>query len=260
MYESENAACSQCIVYDRTLKDDDAVSPDWTADQRENDRREREASRIGMLPDDEQQAAIDAEVIKQEAYDSQLRPRQTTLDEALASRVLPPPHNSGLQSTPNITGMFKCDYPGCTATPFQTQYLLKYISSSKSLILTNERSAHTNVHSSNRPHYCPVADCPRGEGGKGFKRKNEMIRHGLVHQSPGYICPFCPDREHKYPRPDNLERYVKIKPTLSLQKPLTDFLLLVMYVCIIQTKTKTTLNFETYWHNILRLEAVDAEG
>ena len=90
MYESENAACSQCIVYDRTLKDDDAVSPDWTADQRENDRREREASRIGMLPDDEQQAAIDAEVIKQEAYDSQLRPRQTTLDEALASRVLPP--------------------------------------------------------------------------------------------------------------------------------------------------------------------------
>ena len=33
-----------------------------------------------------------------------------------------------------------------------------------------------------------------------------MIRHGLVHQSPGYICPYCPEREHKYPRPDNLQR------------------------------------------------------
>jgi hypothetical protein len=69
-------------------------------------------------------------------------------------------------------------------------------------------SSHTNVHSQIRPHYCPIAGCPRSEGGKGFKRKNEMIRHGLVHQSPGYVCPFCPDREHKYPRPDNLQRYV----------------------------------------------------
>ena len=73
------------------------------------------------------------------------------------------------------------------------------------------RSSHLNVHSQNRPHYCPVKDCNRSEGGKGFKRKNEMIRHGLVHQSPGYICPFCPEGEHKYPRPDNLQRYVPRK-------------------------------------------------
>jgi hypothetical protein len=33
-----------------------------------------------------------------------------------------------------------------------------------------------------------------------------MIRHGLVHESPGYVCPFCPDRDHRYPRPDNLQR------------------------------------------------------
>ena len=46
---------------------------------------------------------------------------------------------------------------------------------------------------------------------------------------------------------------------LLLQKLLTDFLMLVMYVCIIQTKTKTTLNFGKYWHNALRVEAVDAE-
>lgn len=88
-------------------------------------------------------------------------------------------------------GVFRCTYPGCTAQSFQTQYLL---------------NSHANVHTSNRPHYCPVKDCPRAEGGKGFKRKNEMIRHGLIHDSPGYVCPFCPDREHKYPRPDNIQR------------------------------------------------------
>ena len=95
-----------------------------------------------------------------------------------------------------IGAVYECKFSGCTAAPFQTQYLL---------------NSHANIHSSARPHYCPVAGCPRGEGGKGFKRKNEMIRHTLVHDSPGYICPFCPDREHKYPRPDQLQRYVSLK-------------------------------------------------
>ncbi|KAI1384661.1 uncharacterized protein F4822DRAFT_433204 [Hypoxylon trugodes] len=92
-------------------------------------------------------------------------------------------------------GAFVCTVSGCNAPPFQTQYLL---------------NSHANVHSSARPHYCSVKGCPRSEGGKGFKRKNEMIRHGLVHDSPGYVCPFCPDREHKYPRPDNLQRHVRV--------------------------------------------------
>ncbi|PNY24192.1 Uncharacterized protein TCAP_05866 [Tolypocladium capitatum] len=92
-------------------------------------------------------------------------------------------------------GVYICSVSGCTAPPFQTQYLL---------------NSHANVHSSARPHYCPVKGCSRSEGGKGFKRKNEMIRHGLVHDSPGYVCPFCPDREHKYPRPDNLQRHVRV--------------------------------------------------
>lgn len=92
-------------------------------------------------------------------------------------------------------GTFVCTFPGCPAPPFHTQYLL---------------NSHANVHSSSRPWYCSVKNCPRSEGGKGFKRKNEMIRHGLVHESPGYICPFCPDREHKYPRPDNLQRHVRV--------------------------------------------------
>ncbi|KAH8909713.1 hypothetical protein BR93DRAFT_408015 [Coniochaeta sp. PMI_546] len=92
------------------------------------------------------------------------------------------------------TGVYICTWTNCNAAPFQTQYLL---------------NSHANVHSSARPHFCPVKGCPRSEGGKGFKRKNEMIRHGLVHASPGYVCPFCPDKEHKYPRPDNLQRYVE---------------------------------------------------
>ncbi|KPM46201.1 hypothetical protein AK830_g290 [Neonectria ditissima] len=99
-------------------------------------------------------------------------------------------------------GAYVCTFGGCTAPAFQTQYLL---------------NSHANVHSSARPHYCPVRGCPRSEGGKGFKRKNEMIRHGLVHDSPGYVCPFCPDREHKYPRPDNLQRYDGDRP---ISKPL----------------------------------------
>ncbi|KAF2003901.1 hypothetical protein P154DRAFT_428059 [Amniculicola lignicola CBS 123094] len=124
------------------------------------------------------------------------RTHRMSIDD-VTSRTLPlpnpPPHIGHIP--PHGSGGFKCDYPSCTAPPFQTQYLL---------------NSHANVHSQSRPHYCPVASCPRGEGGKGFKRKNEMIRHGLVHQSPGYVCPFCPDREHKYPRPDNLQRHVRV--------------------------------------------------
>ena len=64
------------------------------------------------------------------------------------------------------------------------------------------------MHSLDRPHFCPVDGCPRAS--VGFKRKNEMKRHGLVHASPGYECPFCQDRAHRYPRPDNLQRHVRV--------------------------------------------------
>ncbi|KAJ9614027.1 hypothetical protein H2200_002163 [Cladophialophora chaetospira] len=105
-----------------------------------------------------------------------------------------PPPNDGSESARFASGNYKCTYHACTAAPFQTQYLL---------------NSHMNVHSNSRTHFCPVKNCPRGPGGQGFKRKNEMIRHGLVHTSPGYICPFCPDQQHKYPRPDNLQRHVR---------------------------------------------------
>ena len=76
-------------------------------------------------------------------------------------------------------------------------------------------SSHTKSHWPNRPYYCSVSWCPRSEGGgKGFKRKNEMISHGFLHESPGYLCPFCPELEHKYPRLDSLQRYTV---TLSVE-------------------------------------------
>lgn len=86
---------------------------------------------------------------------------------------------------------FACEFAGCNAAPFRTQFMLNF---------------HAKVHSSERPHYCAVHGCPRGKGGKGFKRKNEMIRHSLTHESPGYVCPFCSDSTREYARADNLQR------------------------------------------------------
>ncbi|CAL5872880.1 uncharacterized protein PFLUO_LOCUS7149 [Penicillium psychrofluorescens] len=125
-------------------------------------------------------------------------------------------------------GNYKCHHLGCTAPPFQTQYLL---------------NSHANVHSQDRPHFCPVENCPRAIGGKGFKRKNEMMRHGLVHNSPGYVCPFCLDQQHKYPRPDNLQRY-------AIPLPRVVHFMLIFYQdtfeSITSTRAKTIPSYEMY--------------
>ncbi|OCL08506.1 hypothetical protein AOQ84DRAFT_39099 [Glonium stellatum] len=96
-------------------------------------------------------------------------------------------------SVPPDFGSFKRNFPGCTATPFQTQHLL---------------NSHANVHSQSQTHYCPVTACPRAESGKGFKQKNELMRHVLDHRSLGYWCPFRPDRGHKFLRTDYLMRHI----------------------------------------------------
>lgn len=49
--------------------------------------------------------------------------RMSTDDPSL--RVLPPPHVSIQHVPPHGLGGFKCEFPGCNAAPFQTQYLLK---------------------------------------------------------------------------------------------------------------------------------------
>ncbi|KPM44906.1 hypothetical protein AK830_g1642 [Neonectria ditissima] len=93
-------------------------------------------------------------------------------------------------TSPRI-GAYTCTFSGCTAPAFQTQYLL---------------DSHANVHSQARPHYCPVTGCPRSEGGKGFKRKNELIRHRLiVHEAHGHVCPFRHRRMVKYARRHELD-------------------------------------------------------
>jgi hypothetical protein len=72
------------------------------------------------------------------------RQRVLSIDGALASRQLPPPIGSGIQIQQNITGSYKCDTPGCTAAPFQTQYLLKYAQMFEPLrICANLHPAHT---------------------------------------------------------------------------------------------------------------------
>jgi hypothetical protein len=104
-------------------------------------------------------------------------------------------------------GYFQCLVPGCNAAPFQTQ-----VSSSEMQVCSDSNmvkyllNSHTIVHSSNRPHFCSVHGCPRSQGGRGFKRKSELVRHQRVHDSRAYICPFCPDGEEKYLMPDNLQR------------------------------------------------------
>ena len=79
-----------------------------------------------------------------------------------------------------------------------------------------------------------------------------MIRHGLVHASPGYVCPFCPDREHKYPRPDNLQRYESetnsgfgiVKLTMSVGIGTFEFIILI--------KIKRIHNYERSLHKGLK--------
>lgn len=66
-------------------------------------------------------------------------------------------------------------------------------------------SSHTLTHSSTRPYVCPIIGCPRNK--TGFKRKNEMTRHGLLHGSREYRCPFCPKEDcRRFARPDGLLR------------------------------------------------------
>ncbi|KAL3588090.1 hypothetical protein FPOAC2_13989 [Fusarium poae] len=101
----------------------------------------------------------------------------------------------GTTHSQHISDPYTCTVPGCNASPFRTQYLL---------------NSHMNVHSPRRPHYCSVKGCLRSEGGTGFKRKNELKRHGLVHETPGYKCPYCPYAERNYPRPDGLQRHVRV--------------------------------------------------
>lgn len=49
--------------------------------------------------------------------------------DGMAQPQLPPPH--GLPQTAMMNAGFRCDWPGCTAYPFQTQYLLRFVCSNQ---------------------------------------------------------------------------------------------------------------------------------
>ncbi|EXK26541.1 hypothetical protein FOMG_16866 [Fusarium oxysporum f. sp. melonis 26406] len=109
-----------------------------------------------------------------------------------------PDHMSidGVANPEHISASYRCTHSGCNAGPFRRPF---------------ELTSHMTVHSSERLYYCQVQGCSRREAGKGFKRKNELKRHGSTHNPPGYCCPFCPVGrvKRKYPRPDNLTRHVR---------------------------------------------------
>ncbi|OAQ63779.1 zinc finger, c2H2 type domain-containing protein [Purpureocillium lilacinum] len=95
-----------------------------------------------------------------------------------------PTLNNAASDTESLGTAFVCSFNGCTARPFGTQALL---------------DSHAVVHSSTRPFHCSVKDCSRS-----FKRKIDLTKHGWVHNSSGYSCPFCTDKKREFYRPDNL--------------------------------------------------------
>ncbi|KAI0398013.1 hypothetical protein F5Y17DRAFT_464414 [Xylariaceae sp. FL0594] len=173
-------------------------------DQRENARREAARSEIEGLTGPaklkaqqyESSRIFDYEEIRKARLNSYFEPGTGSITSAASALENNSSKSTSIRNaTPSQRGNFRCHFPGCTAQPFYTQYLL---------------NSHAKVHSSVPLLYCPIEGCPRSQGGSGFHRSSELIRHGLVHDSPGYICPFCPDQEHKYPRPDNLLRHVRV--------------------------------------------------
>lgn len=189
-YSQPQASPVSSTFSETSLKESHGRSQDATSMSPPR-KHERQFYPSRRAPQSEDLTPVSAESHQSTTVSTETPSTADTMSTEGTRPILPP-----LSGGPYMGGgVFRCEHPGCTAVSFQTQYLL---------------NSHANVHSQNRPHYCPVKDCSRSEGGKGFKRKNEMIRHGLVHRSPGYICPFCPEREHKYPRPDNLQRHVRV--------------------------------------------------
>ncbi|OAP54614.1 hypothetical protein AYL99_11062 [Fonsecaea erecta] len=114
---------------------------------------ESELSELTELESD-----FDSEHEAESAPPSKSHPRRPSVSQSKSQPELAPNPPAGHRFS---LGPYKCTYEGCNAPPFSTQYLL---------------NSHMNVHSNMRTHFCPVKDCPRGYGGLGFKRKNEMIR------------------------------------------------------------------------------------
>ncbi|KAI1170120.1 hypothetical protein F4777DRAFT_595490 [Nemania sp. FL0916] len=163
-------------------------------DQRENARREAAWSEIKKLTGLTKLRAEDDEAARilkfEERRKSRLKSNSTSA--AIAN-------SAGGTSADNTTrsqdDTFVCTFQSCTEK-FQTQYLL---------------NAHATVHSSERPHFCPVRGCPRDrKGDKGFKQRSGVVRHyEFYHVLLKYACPFCSSSKRGYTRRDHLKHHVR---------------------------------------------------
>ncbi|KAH6889367.1 hypothetical protein B0T10DRAFT_487861 [Thelonectria olida] len=73
----------------------------------------------------------------------------------------------------------------------------------------NQFDSHAIVDQTNLPYSCSVIGCVRWEQGNGFRTKNELILHGLFHDSRGLRCPFCPNQGLEHSTPDEFIRHLK---------------------------------------------------
>ena len=97
----------------RPVQDPTSMSPPGKPNQPQNPN--------GRTPQSEESAPLSAESYTSTGtFSSGASPNGDKIDGN--QRILPP-----LGSGPLVTGIFKCDHPGCTAPPFQTQYLLKWV-------------------------------------------------------------------------------------------------------------------------------------
>ena len=95
----------------RLAQDPTSMSPPGKPSQPQNPN--------GRTPQSEESAPLSAESYTSTGtFSSGASPNGDKIDGS--QRILPP-----LGGGPLITGIFKCDHPGCTTPPFQTQYLLK---------------------------------------------------------------------------------------------------------------------------------------
>lgn len=92
------------------------------------------------------------------------------------------------------TALHYCTTVDCDAGPFKHKIDLE---------------SHEETHTFERQHQCPFPGCLRGMKGKGFRSKGAMLLHRLLHDYPGYQCPFCfsgAQGKHRFARSGHLKR------------------------------------------------------
>jgi hypothetical protein len=86
-------------------------------DAEENARREEYQQKISRMSGRDKEAEIERENTRLKVFDTQRK----VVEEQLKGL-------KQIKSNPTVEPKeFRCEYPGCTSSPFLTQYLLKYL-------------------------------------------------------------------------------------------------------------------------------------